>query len=148
MARYQQLQTIFTELITAYGRKDFDTFETHLLPDTHFEWPFLPLPDFPRSMVGSSAFVAASKEGMADCTPYGHVVDQFYEMKNPDWLLVEYHTDAVHLPTGRCYANTYLGILRFEGDKVAYWKEYVNPLPILEVYGADFVNQAAKGAGQ
>ena len=130
-------------MITSFGQKDFDEFARHLNGDTLFEWPFVPLAEFPQSMVGRDAFIAAAKEGMADCTPYGHKVDRFFEMKDDDWLLVEYHTDALHIPSGKRYANTYLGILRFEGEKVAFWKEYVNPLPILEVYGAGFKNNAA-----
>ena len=29
------------------------------------------------------------------------------------------------------------------GDQVVYWREYVNPLPIIEAFGLDFKNGAA-----
>ena len=148
--RRKQLRDIFTEMITAYGKKDFESFESYLLPDAVFEWPFKPLADFPDSMKGGAKFVAASREGMADCDPYNHKVDRFYDQLDSNTLIVEYHSDTVHIPTNKRDANRYLGILRFEGNKVAFWKEYVNPLPILEVYGADFVNKSASvsGAGE
>lgn len=143
--RAQQLRDLFSEMITAYGAKDFDRFATFLRADTVFEWPYLPLRDFPDRMVGADAFVATSKAGMADCDPYRHQVDEFYDQLDPDTLIVEYRSDTIHHPSGRRYANKYLGILRYDGDKVAYWKEYVNPLPILEVYGREFRNEAVDG---
>lgn len=142
-ARRRQLRDLFTDLITAYGAKDFDRFGSFLKEDARFEWPYLPLRDFPSEMTGRDAFIETSRVGMADCDPYGHVVDTFHDQVDPDMLIVEYHSDTTHHPTGRRYANTYLGILRFEGDKVAWWKEYINPLPVLEVYGDSFSNSAA-----
>jgi ketosteroid isomerase-like protein len=141
-ARRQQLRDLFSEMITAYGAKNFDHFAKFLRDDTIFEWPYLPLRDFPNKMVGADAFIATSKAGMAECDPYRHKVDRFYDQLDPDMLIVEYHSDTVHHGTGQRYANTYLGILRFEADKVTYWKEYVNPLPILDVYGHEFRNKA------
>lgn len=141
-ARKAQLRALFTDLITAFGRKDFDHFESYMRDDTVFEWPYLPLKDFPEVMIGGAAFRASAEAGMADCDPYGHVVDRFYDLTDPDMLIVEYHSDTIYRPTGARYANKYLGVVRFEGEKVVFWKEYINPLPILEVYGTDFQNSA------
>jgi ketosteroid isomerase-like protein len=146
LKRKQELRELFAEMISAYGAKDFDRFAEFLRDDTLFEWPYLPLADFPSSMVGGDAFVATSKVGMANSEPYNHKVDRFFDLADPDMLIVEYHSDTHHTGAGKRYANKYLGILRYEGDKVVYWKEYVNPLPILEVYGADFTNSAASEA--
>lgn len=147
-ARREELRRLFTDLITAYGAKDFDRFAEYLRDDTVFEWPYLPLADFPDRMTGRAAFVAMSREGMADCDPYSHVVDRFHDQLDPDTLIVEYHSDTTHRPSGKRYANRYLGILRFEGRAVTYWKEYINPLPVLEVYGGDFSNRAATVAAE
>ena len=141
-ARRVMLRQLFTDLITAFGTKDFDRFESYMRPDTVFEWPYLPLKEFPERMLGGAEFRAAAEAGMRDCDPYGHVVDRFYDQLDPDMLIVEYHSDTTHLPSGKRYANKYLGIVRFEGERVVFWKEYVNPLPILEVYGASFRNEA------
>lgn len=143
--RRARLRALFTDLITAYGAKDFDRFETFMRDDTVFEWPYLPLKDFPERMIGGAAFRAASEAGMKDSDPYDHVVDRFYDQLDPDMLIVEYHSDTMHHTSGRRYGNKYLGILRFEGDRVIFWKEYLNPLPILEIYGADFRNSAISG---
>jgi len=141
--RKARLRTLFEDMITAFGAKQFDRFEAFLRDDTVFEWPYVPLKDFPARMVGGKAFRKAAEIGMAECDPYGHVVDRFYDQLDPDLLIVEYHSDTIHHPSRKRYANKYLGILRYEGDRVVWWREYINPLPVLEVYGADFQNEAA-----
>ncbi|MDE2436972.1 MAG: nuclear transport factor 2 family protein [Sphingomonadales bacterium] len=140
--RRAHLKDLFTRLITAYGNKDFAAFALYVHPDCEFDWPYLPLKEFPERMVGREAFIATSRAGMADCDGYHHAVDRFYDMADPDMLIAEYHTDTVLRSSDRRYANRYLGILRFEGERVVYWREYVNPLPIIEAFGLDFQNDA------
>lgn len=142
IARRNALRRLFEELITAYGRKDFETFARYVHPDAVFEWPYRPLKQFPPIMHGRDAFIETSRTGMANSDGYNHKVDAFYDQLDPDMMIVEYHSDSIVKPSGERYANSYLGILRFSSDQVIFWKEYVNPLPILEVYG-DFVNAAA-----
>lgn len=142
VSRRDRLRAIFEELIGAYGRKDFDRFGQHVAEDAVFEWPYLPLKEFPERMVGRDAFIAMSREGMADCDGYNHRVSAFYDQLDPDMLIVEYHSQTVLRSTGTPYANRYLGILRFTGDLVSFWKEYVNPLAIIDAYGLDYNNAA------
>lgn len=141
-ARRLRLRAIFSELIAAYGRKDFDSFARHVHPDAVFEWPYLPLQEFPERMLGRDAFIAASRAGMVDCDGYHHQIDCFYDQLDPDCVVVEYHSGTILESTGTPYANKYLGILKFDGDLVTYWKEYVNPLPIIEAFGLGFRNAA------
>ena len=93
-------------------------------------------------MVGRDAFIEASLAGMGNCDGYHHEVDRYYDQLDPDSLIVEYHSSTKLRPDNRLYANKYLGILRFDDELVSYWKEYVNPLPIVEAYGLDFKNAA------
>lgn len=141
-SRRLQLRSLFTGLITAYGAKDFDAFATFIAEDALFDYPYLPLTEFPSEVVGREKFIEVSQAGMANCDGYHHVVEEFYDALDPDTLIVEYKSDTV-LNDGTRYRNKYLGILRFKDDKVVYWREYVNPLPILEAYGLGFANKAA-----
>lgn len=141
--RRAQLRTIFTDMIGAYGRKDFAAFARHVDEQCVFDWPYLPLKEFPERMVGRDAFIETSRTGMADCDGYHHQVDTFYDQLDPDTLIVEYHSDTVLQSSGTHYSNKYLGILRFAGDQVVYWKEYVNPIIIAEAFGLDFRNESA-----
>ena len=143
--RRTQLRAIFSELIGAYGRKEFDTFAKHVDAQCVFEWPYLPIKEFPDRMVGRDAFIETSRVGMADCDGYHHQVDTWHDQLDPDMLIVEYHSDTVLQSTGTHYANKYLGILRFDGDQVVFWKEYVNPMIIAEAFGLNFKNEAANG---
>ena len=141
-ARRERLRGIFSDLIAAYGRKDFESFARHVHEQAVFEWPYLPLKTFPDRMTGRDDFIAASAAGMIDCNGYNHQIDAFHDQLDPDHMIVEYHSQTVLISSGTPYANKYLGILRFEGDVVVYWKEYVNPLPIVEAFGLDFKNTA------
>ncbi|QZP09217.1 nuclear transport factor 2 family protein [Caenibius sp. WL] len=141
--RRAQLRTLFAELIGAYGRKDFETFARYVDEQAVFEWPYLPLKEFPSRMVGRDAFIETSRVGMEDCDGYHHQIDTFYDQLDPDTLIVEYHSDTTLRSSGIHYSNKYLGILRFEGDQVVYWKEYVNPIIIAEAFGLNFQNEAA-----
>ncbi len=142
-ARRRHVRHLFEEMITAFGQKDFPTFARYVHENALFEWPYLPLKSFPHSLRGRDAFIDAAKAGMANSDGYNHRVDQWYDQLDPDMLIVEYHSDSRLRQSGARYANRYLGILRFSGDEVVYWKEYVNPLPILEAYG-EFVNEAVQ----
>jgi ketosteroid isomerase-like protein len=142
-ARRAEVQALFTKLITAYGEKDFDAFARNVHCDAVFDWPYLPLKAYPDRVEGRDRFIDISKAGMEDCDGYHHKIDAFHEMADPDALIVEYHSETVLRSSGRPYGNKYLGILRFNGDQVVYWREYVNPLPIIEAFGLDFQNKAA-----
>ena len=141
-SRREQLRELFTAMITAYGCKDFDAFARYVHEDAVFDWPYLPLREFPRQVKGRDKFIDISRAGMASCDGYFHMVQRFYDLVDSDMLIVEYKSNTV-LPSGQPYANDYLGILRFDGDLVTYWREYVNPLPIIEAYGLDFSNKVA-----
>ncbi len=141
-ARRAQVRVLFSALIAAYGEKDFETFARYVHVDAVFDWPYLPLKVYPDRVRGRDRFIDISRAGMEDCDGYHHTVDAFHDMADPDQLIVEYHSNTVLRSTGRPYGNKYLGILRFEGDQVVYWREYVNPLPIIEAFGLDFENAA------
>lgn len=133
--RADQKRRLFSEMVTAYGRKEFDLFETYFIPDATFEWPYLPIKNFPHTMIGVKRFREMSESGMADFDPYRHTVSAFYDTLDADSLVVEYFSDTVYRPNGKPYSNKYLGIVRFDGDKISYWKEYINPLTVQEAMG-------------
>ena len=126
---------MFDEMVTAFGHKDFDRFETYLTPEAVFEWPYLPVEGWPQTMSGARAFREMCERGMVDFDPYNHKVTRFYDQVEPDLLIVEYFSDTTYRPSGKRYSNQYLGIVRFAGDKVSYWKEYINPLTVKNVMG-------------
>lgn len=141
-ARRAAVRAMFADLLHAYGEKDFDRFARHVAADAVFEWPYLPLKSFPSRMEGRDAFIAMSKAGMEDCDGYHHRIDALHDQHDPDMLIAEYHSDTLLRTSGVRYSNRYLGILRFAGDRLVYWKEYLNPLTVAEAFGLDFSNEA------
>ena len=126
---------LFDEMVTAFGRKEFDTFEGYFTPEAVFEWPYLPVEGWPYTMIGVHAFRESSERGMADFDPYNHKVTRFYDLVEPDMLIAEYFSDTTYHPNSRRYSNQYLGIIKFDGDRICYWKEYINPMTVKDVMG-------------
>ena len=63
-------------------------------------------------------------------------IDRVYELLDPDSLIAEYRSDSLHRLSGIPYRNAYLGILRFRAGHVCYWREYINPQAISDVFAA------------
>lgn len=56
-------------------------------------------------------------------------VDEWYDVSNADILIAEYRS-VCPLKRGGEYRNSYVGVFRFEGDKIALHKEYFNPIKL------------------
>lgn len=126
---------IFVAMLGALGAKDFAGFETYLDANVVCDWPFPPIAGFPGEMTGASTVRKNFERDMGAFTPYNYQIHKIYEQADPSLLIAEYAADCTYLPRGVRYRNKYLGIMRFANGKVTWWREYLNPLPILEVVG-------------
>jgi ketosteroid isomerase-like protein len=125
----------FTAMLKALGTKDFDIFETFLDADVVCSWPYSPMPGFPAEMTGAHTIRACFERDMGAFTPYNYSIQNIYSAADPNIVIAEYMSDCIYLPRNVRYSNRYLGIATFRDGKIARWKEYVNPLPILEIVG-------------
>jgi ketosteroid isomerase-like protein len=128
----------FTDMLGHLGRKEFDQFEAYLADDVYQDWPYRPIPAMAESLVGRRALREFIERATSDFDPYNYTISGFYDMADPDSLIVEYSSQTVYLPRALPYANKYLSILRFVEGKIVYWREYVNPLIISEALRDDF----------
>jgi ketosteroid isomerase-like protein len=55
-------------------------------------------------------------------------VTSVFPTTDPDVVVVEYTSSGRALPTGRAYANSYVGIYWFRDDLVCHVREYYNPV--------------------
>jgi uncharacterized protein len=55
-------------------------------------------------------------------------VTDHWMLEGTDALVAEYTSEGSVLPTGRRYANTYVGIWRFRDDRVSHTKEWYDPI--------------------
>ena len=132
-------RAVFVAMLTALGKKDFAGFETYLDDNVVCEWAYSPLPGFPTEMSGAANVRRCFERDMGVFTPYNYKIQKVFEMVDPALVIAEYASDCTYLPRDRPYSNQYLGIVTLRDGKIVRWREYVNPLPILEVVGASQV---------
>jgi ketosteroid isomerase-like protein len=77
-------------------------------------------------------------EGKDALRPYFSKAGDFFRMSleitavhecvDPDELILEYVSNGEYVPTGRPYANSYIGVYRFRDGRIWQVKEFHNPL--------------------
>ena len=50
---------------------------------------------------------------------------------DPDLLIAEYTSEGHVTTTNKPYANSYIAVIRFQGDLICAQREYYNPVPAL-----------------
>lgn len=128
----------FARMLKHLGRKEFDEFERYLAENVFQDWPYLPIPNMPKTITGRHELRAFIEAGTQPFDPYAYEISQFYDMADPNMLIAEYSSNTIYHPTGKPYSNQYLGIVRFLDGKITYWREYLNPLIIKESLLGDF----------
>lgn len=123
-------------MLQACGVKDFDKGMSYLTEDVYCDWPYLPIPDMPDTMVGRDTLHKFFVEGQADFAGLSYEIQNIFDMLDPDLLIAEYDSHSRHLESGIPYNNKYLGIFRFRDGQISYWREYIDPLTIKAVFDA------------
>jgi ketosteroid isomerase-like protein len=126
---------LFVRMLNALGSKDFETFESCLDPELCCEWPYVVMEGFPTQMRGARRLREALEISFAQFTPYAYRIIEIHSLEDPDRLIAEYTSHSRYLPRDKPYSNRYVGIFGFRGGRIAYWREYVNPLIVLETLG-------------
>lgn len=127
-------RAVFLQMMNALGCKDWDAGFACMTEDVYCDWPYRPIPDMDEAMIGRDVVRAFFDNGQAPLAGLNYRIDQIHELLDPEALIAEYHSDSRHLATGVAYSNRYLGILRFRDGKVCYWREYINPLAIRDMF--------------
>jgi len=140
-------EEVFTRMLGHLGRKEFDEFQSYLADDFLQEWPYLASPDQPPSLRGPRALRDMIEIGTQPFDPFAYRISRFYHMEDPDTLIVEYSSHSAYRPRNSPYSNLYLGIVRLRDGKIVYWKEYLNPMVVMEALGADAQKSMADRAG-
>jgi ketosteroid isomerase-like protein len=55
-----------------------------------------------------------------------------YECRDPDTVVVEFTSTGRALTTGREYANTVIAVYFFRDGRVCHWREFPNPVRVME----------------
>jgi ketosteroid isomerase-like protein len=137
---------VFLRMLNALGSKDYDTFESCLDPDLLCEWPYVVMEGFPTEMRGARRLREALEVSFEQFAPYAYRIVEIHSLEDPDRLVAEYTSHSRHLPSDKPYSNRYVGVFGFRDGRIATWREYVNPLIVLEALGAGQVWTEDHGA--
>ena len=53
--------------------------------------------------------------------------DAFYDVRDSDTVIAEYHSECPRKGNAGVYRNSYITVFGFDGEKIALYKEYLNP---------------------
>jgi ketosteroid isomerase-like protein len=53
--------------------------------------------------------------------------DQWYDIRDADAVIAEYHSECPQKGTCEVYRNTYITVFRFDRGRISLYKEYLNP---------------------
>jgi len=135
-------KAIFKEMLMHLGKRDYDNCARYLADDVYADWPYRPMPTIPDRVTGRHNLIAyfrgdidgSQTEGLDEFTPLSYEMENIHELLDPNTLIAEYSSHAQHIPSGKPYNNKYVGIIKLTDGKICYWREYVNPAVIYEIY--------------
>jgi ketosteroid isomerase-like protein len=87
----------------------------------------LPYADPPKTLRGKDAIRAHVGPALG-IFRFELRIDTVYECADPDLLVLEYTSEGHVATTGKAYANSYVGLVRFRDGRICWQREYYNPL--------------------
>ncbi|WP_145412867.1 nuclear transport factor 2 family protein [Paenibacillus xylanexedens] len=124
----RQIMQHFTGLLL--GGK-LDQWAELFAPNATFEFPYSP-PGYPQRLEGKSAI-------------FNHVntlftlveIQQFSEPvilldADQQRFVAEFTCEGTFLDTGKPYNQTYISVVSYDGDKITHYRDYWNPLVVME----------------
>ncbi|MGB8501539.1 nuclear transport factor 2 family protein [Mycobacterium sp.] len=121
---------VVTHFLDSIGDLDFDSVRQHLADDAVMVLPFV---DNMPALQGKSAIVDQLRSSIPQMFErMNFAYDQWYDVHDADALIVEYHSECPQKGSGATYTNSYISVFRFESDKISLYKEYLNPLRVID----------------
>lgn len=121
MARTEHIRSF----LAAVGEGDVDAMARHWTEDYVLELPYA---DPPLVFEGKQAAREYLKGALGVFSMQLQVTD-LYECPDQDAVIAEYVSEGKATTTNKPYANRYIGIFIFSGEKVCRQREFFNPLP-------------------
>lgn len=114
------------DFLDSLGNLDFDRVEQLLAQDAVMVLPFV-------EEVPPSRGRAAIVDQLRNSVPLmfermNFTYDEWYDVRDSDVVVAEYHSECPQKGSGKIYRNTYITVFRFDHDKISLYKEYLNPL--------------------
>lgn len=127
---FQRKVDIVTNYLGKIGSLDLDGAGRCLADNAVMTVPFAPSAEELPPMVGKQHILDQMRDTMMRAfLRMEFTVDEWYDVSNANMLIAEYRS-VCPLKRGGEYRNSYVGVFRFEGDKIALLKEYFNPIKL------------------
>jgi uncharacterized protein len=127
---------IVEEVLRAGRELDIERFVGLMAPDAHLEWPYRP-PGVPGRLQGRAEIrrhLVAAAAGFIRFDSFSAVV--FHETTDPEVIIVEYDAHGTVVPTGAPFEQTVIAVFRVRDGLVRSYRDYLNPLPLIEARAA------------
>ncbi|MFC4147907.1 nuclear transport factor 2 family protein [Micromonospora mangrovi] len=122
------------ERVLRAGRElDVDTFVALMAPDGYIEWPYRP-PGVPARVQGRAEIrrhLTEVAKGFIRFHEYRAVV--LHETADPEVVIVEYDAHGTVVTTGAPFQQTVIAVIRVQDGRIVSYRDYVNPLPLVEL---------------
>ena len=130
----QRAKETFSKYLDFQATNQMEQFKELWTDDAVVEFPYAP-PSLVARVEGKEAIFNYYKDTPNQFTNWKFTISQFYETLNPNVILIEWQGIAKIAATGQSYIQTYIGYLQMRDSKIAHYKEYWNPMIVLEAFG-------------
>ena len=114
-----------------------------LAEDAVVEFPYASALGSPSRLEGKVAIYNYMKNAVAQLQNWVFTDVREYQTLIPDVLFAEFHGEAVFVATGQPYQQDYVVRLETKNEKIIHYREYWNPIAILELTGSRETSRTA-----
>lgn len=100
------------------------------------EFPYASSLSLPERFEGKSAIYNYIRDVSAQMQDLVFTNIRTYPTSNPNVIFAEVHGEAVIVATGRHYQQDYVMRLEIKDGKIVHYREYWNPIPVLNTWGS------------
>lgn len=125
MTLFTRRVEVVKDFLDRIGALDFERVGNHLSDNAVMALPFL---DGVAPTEGRAAIVgqlSASVPQMFERMTFYY--DAFYEVRDGDTVIAEYHSECPRAGGAGVYRNTYITVFGFDGETITLYREYLNP---------------------
>ncbi len=115
------------------ARKDLSAWMDFFQVDARMELPFAP-EGFQTKRNGKAAIGRGMADAFALWDEISYAPPIIYEMSDPNVVCAETQGN-IKLHTGTLYCSAYINLFFFRDHKIALWREYLNPIALLQAHG-------------
>ncbi len=126
---------VFTAHLALIGT-DVEAWSNLLAEDAIVEFPYASALGSPSRLEGKLAIYSYMKNAVAQLQNWVFTDVREYQTLIQNVLFAEFHGEAVFVATGQPYQQDYVVRLETKDGKIIHYREYWNPVPILETTGS------------